>query len=61
MVPLLVPTDMLLIEPAETVPAFDETVVLLIVPEPLLLSSAAVIVPVLVLVPTVTFEVVPAP
>jgi hypothetical protein len=57
----LVPTDMLLIEPAETVPALLLTVVLLIVPEPLLLSSAAVIVPVLVFVPTVTFEVVPAP
>ena len=47
------------IEPVETVPALLVIVVLVIVPDPLVLSSGAEIVPELVLVPTVTLVVVP--
>src|SRR5579875_1585219 len=61
MVPLLVPTDIPEIEPVETVPALLVMVVLVIVPEPLLPSSGAEMVPVLVLVPTVRFDVVHCP
>ena len=59
MVPLFVPTDIPEIEPVETVPALLVMVVLVIVPEPLVESSGAEMVPVLVLVPTVRFDVVP--
>src|SRR5579875_3828468 len=61
MVPLLVPTDIPEMEPVETVPALLVIVVLVIVPEPVVLSSGAEMVPVLLLVPTVRFEVVPCP
>jgi len=59
MVPRLVPTDIPEIEPVETVPALLVMVVLVIVPEPLLPSSGAEMVPLLVLVPTVKPVVVP--
>ena len=59
MVPLLVPTDIPEMEPVETVPALLVMVVLVILPEPLVPSSGEEMVPVLVLVPMVRFDVVP--
>ena len=59
MVPLLVPTDIPEMEPVDTVPALLVMVVLAMVTEPLLLSSGAEMVP--VLVPTLSFVMVPWP